>query len=209
MQNLPWWAAVLLAVFTSGFGAAFLAFMQFLIKRYDKQRMGSAFPKTAEVGREIGTIITELMHATKADQVLVLECRNGGKVIQPGAILKSSVYREVFSEKANSVMDRWNKQLLDAYYIGMLDSVFQQGPLMLATDELPPCNLKNIYITQGIQRSHMSAIRTENGVLFYLSVTWQTPTLLENAIVEDHTRVARQKIQKQLRLRKTKGLDHP
>lgn len=204
-----WWVTLLTLLLGGGGWAGLLQTYRWWVERRDKrklQQIGQVFPRAFRDGVQIHSVLNRIMHAVKADQVLILEARNGGHVPTAGSKLKSSVIYEVYSQDGSSVLERWQDQPLDEYYITLLLDVAEKGEVHLIVDDLPQTPLRDVYVANKVRESRVIRLRGEEGAFFYMSLTWVKAPRLSSEVIGDELRVAQRDIQTLFESRTKAGL---
>jgi len=125
---------------------------------------------------DINKIVIKMFEYTSADRFLILTAMNGTRNFR----IASALYEQHNTGEDNSIISigavgKYVNFEFDNHYLNLLHTVEQVGSTYLNVDEMPDCDLKNIYKSEGVTGSKIlfitrKKIDDKNDRVFYCSI---------------------------------------
>ncbi len=126
--------------------------------------------------QRIHEIMEEIVKLTSFDRMVVFKAEDSAGVIVPGKIMYiTALYEKLAHEEdrpINSIIHRVKRWRSDAQYYQMMADLLTKGTVITAFEDLPPCNLKDLYEADRIVYSQVHHLMTtkDKSKIFYCSV---------------------------------------
>lgn len=102
---------------------------------------------------------------------LILKSENGGGRPSAGAHLYASVLYEDFTPPIKSVKPKYQRFLMDAPYLRMLQDIISQGHVDYILSRMEPGMLRDLYASEGIYYSRIFFIKQTKTAMYYGSIS--------------------------------------
>lgn len=126
--------------------------------------------------QRIHEIMEEVVKVTNFERMVVFKAEDSAGVIVPGKIMYiTALYEKIYHDEdrpVNSIIHRVKRWRSDAQYYQMMADLLTKGSVTITFDEMPPCNLKDLYETDNIVYSQVHHLMTteDKSKIFYCSV---------------------------------------
>jgi hypothetical protein len=113
---------------------------------------------------------------TKAARAVLLKLHNGGGRPQVGHLMYSSMIYESYGDDEASMSHSWQQERIDndSQYREMLITMLDSGCVMVETENMPECKLKDTYIANGVVRAIVKDVGKKKNEHYYLSVSFHS-----------------------------------
>lgn len=138
--------------------------------------------------QQIHTIMEEIVKETSYDRMVVFKAEDSAGIIVPGKVMYiSAIYEKIHQTDEHQIgsiikkIQRWHS---DGQYYGMVADILSKGTVELITEQMPMCNLKDLYEADKVVFSTVYHLITtdDKSKIFYCSVVNRTN---KNPHIED------------------------
>lgn len=143
-----------------------------------------AFPDTIRKMSKIYGLMDELKSTIGCDRVLICFMKNGGGIPRPGAELNVSVLFESYDSNFVSISEWWQNRRVDQQYIKTMSELEEKNVIVLHTEEMQGCLLKDTYYAQEIEASVIGKLKEAQNRYYYMSCNFK-----DEGKIDDSTRV--------------------
>jgi len=161
------WGPIIVALLTGGALTALIKGMFDVIRA--RMDQATAFPDAIRKIKEIYSLMDDLKAEVECDRVLIMSTKNGGGIPRPGAHLYASVLYETFDKKLEAVMPYWQQRQVDLAYVKILSKVEEKNVVDIDTEDMDEGILKDIYLSNGIEKSIVAKIKAKPNYYYYIS----------------------------------------
>lgn len=113
-------------------------------------------------------MIQDLRHVMSAVRVILLVTENGDG-IPIDKTVHASIILESFADGEQAAKPYWQDRPTDAAYSKIVNEVYTNGQAVVMTEQLPDCDLKQMYRQGGVVSSFIVKVHHSETRFFYLS----------------------------------------
>lgn len=113
-------------------------------------------------------MVQDLRHILSAVRVVLLVTENGNGIPLDKSV-KASIILESFADWEQAAKPFWQDRPTDSAYSKLVNEVYSTGQAVVMTEQLPDCDLKQMYRQGGIVSSFIVKVHHSSTRFFYLS----------------------------------------
>lgn len=113
-------------------------------------------------------MIQDLRRRMSSVRVILLVTENGNGIPLDKQV-KASIILETFADGDMAAKPYWQDRPTDAQYSKLVNDVYANGQAVVMTEQLPDCDLKQMYRQGGIVSSFVAKVHHSDTRFFYLS----------------------------------------
>lgn len=113
-------------------------------------------------------MIQDLRRIMSAVRVILLVTENGNGIPLDKSV-RASIILESFADGEQAAKPYWQDRPTDAQYSKLVNEVYSNGQAVVMTEQLPDCDLKQMYRQGGIVSSFIVKVNHSDTRFFYLS----------------------------------------
>lgn len=138
--------------------------------------------------QQIHTIMEEVVKETSYDRMIVFKAEDSAGIIVPGKVMYiTAIYEKIHQtdeHQIGSIIKKIQRWRSDGQYYGMVADILSKGFIELITEQMPICNLKDLYEADKVIFSTVYHLITtdDKSKIFYCSLVNRTST---NPHIED------------------------
>lgn len=180
-EPVSWTAGAVLALLTAIFG-----FVKWLLPFLRQMQLDKWRRRTEQGARDIQSMYDEMdaILNNGAQRVIIFSGHNSGGLPRPGAPFYVSAQHWSFDGPARWSPERYQELPVDGEYANMLVSIMDKGHVRYTTEEMEPCQLRDIYKAEGVTDSLVLYLGSRDKQLRYMSVALYHGTFTDNQITE-------------------------
>ena len=169
----------IVSALTGGSAIALIGLVKWILQNRAKSKQ-SNFENGIKRITSVYNNLNKILNQTDAHRVLILRAENSGNVPEVGKELYSSIIHEVFDGQIGTAYSKWRKQPVDSAYLQVLLDVSQKGSLIIDREDIKSPALKNLWESDGVERSYVYKIYSQPDKFFYLSINFSSKKMLDS-----------------------------
>ena len=166
MQDSSSWATAVGAVLSAIF--AFFKWLLPFLKEWERTRRDIRTVQGFALYQKLYLALEGIRDAG-VQRVIVFSGHNGGGIPRPGSPFFVSALHWSIEARDRTTPNKYQNLPIDTGYISMLVDVMDRGELRFHPDDMPCCQLKDIYLSEGVEDSFVIYLGTKDKQLYYLS----------------------------------------
>jgi hypothetical protein len=160
------WAAAVTAVLSGIF--AFAKWLLPFLREWDKSRTDTKTIRGFAKYQKLYLALQAIQDAG-VQRAIIFAGHNGGGIPKPGSPFYVSALHWTTEDPDRGGPSKYQQLPVDAGYISMLVNAMSSGEIRYKTKEMTPCQLRDIYLAEGVEDSLVVYLGTHERQLFYMS----------------------------------------
>jgi len=122
-----------------------------------------------------------VINSTTADRFTILKTSNGGGKIHPAHPIYVYVLHEDWRPPSKPIKHRYQRVLLDAEYVRLLDKLLREKEVGLKTSDMVDCFLRRAYVRMGVKYAKLYYLAHNSENIYYAGITTTSENGLTSA----------------------------
>lgn len=179
------WSAAIVALLTTIF--TFFKWLLPFLRTWVKDARRSKNQRLTESGmkkyQDLYLSLQELEHHG-VQRTIIFAGHNGGGIPKPGTPFYVSALHWLIDAQDRDSPNKLQNLPVDAAYISMLGDIMDNGTARIHTEDMPPSQLRDIYVAGGVSDSLIVFLGNADNRLYYMSASLFNGSLTEPQVTE-------------------------